>query len=225
MMREVNTSLTKEEFRGYLSLKKRIKEHNIVVCESDKTGRLVVVERETYLRLGAPHRGEDRTVKYDEIREIQRLTNGHTSAWLKILGTGEAWNHLERIKTTTINSSNNVASMKLLVRDQERKWNDGCHKCRPVVARHEGLNSHLNNLISDLIGPIAEHTANSIEVISSKDLLSRAAELNTELEALQETEEGLEGAHKLMLLAVDAEALYSSLRRDETTNIVRKMLI
>ena len=69
--------------------------------------------------MGQAHIGQDVEVEPPRIEEVQRVTNGHMSSWLKILGVGEHWKHRGRTRETTINKSCNVSPMYLLVKDHK----------------------------------------------------------------------------------------------------------
>ena len=49
------TNLTPQQLEGLKSLKKRIKEGEIKICTTDKTGKFAVTSGEIYQRLGEPH--------------------------------------------------------------------------------------------------------------------------------------------------------------------------
>ena len=49
---EQETNLTEEESRGLKTLQKRVKNKEIVVLKTDKTGKFCVADRDTYLEIG-----------------------------------------------------------------------------------------------------------------------------------------------------------------------------
>ena len=85
---------------------------------------------------------------------------------------------------------------------------------RPVCSSQSGLNFHLQNLISEVLEPIADQVQGGVEVGSTEDLLHEVELLN---QAWTEGAEGEPG--DIMILGSDAVSLYPSLRKDETTNI------
>ena len=52
-------NLTPEEQRGLKSLKRRIKEGEIVVLPTDKSGRFAIMSMETYVKAGMVHVKDD----------------------------------------------------------------------------------------------------------------------------------------------------------------------
>ena len=87
----------------------RINEEEIVIIETDKTDKLAVVSMKAHLEMCEAHLKGDREVTKEEVSEIQKVTNGHTSSWIKILGVGEHWNHTSWVRETTMNKGDNVA--------------------------------------------------------------------------------------------------------------------
>ena len=86
---EQRSNLTSAQKRGIASLKKRIKDGELIVMVTDKSGKLAVVSMEMYLEMGKVHTKNDKRVSEEKAEEIQRRTNGHVSMWLKMLGVGQ----------------------------------------------------------------------------------------------------------------------------------------
>ena len=79
-------------------MSKKIKEGDIIICETDKSGKLCAVTRSAYLEMGLKHTVGDVEILNDEINKIQAKLRGHTSMWCKMAGVGSNWNHDKRIK-------------------------------------------------------------------------------------------------------------------------------
>ena len=60
-------NLTAGEKRGLKSLKKRVTEGEIIICQTDKSGRFCVLTREQYLEAGLEHTKNDRMISQEEI--------------------------------------------------------------------------------------------------------------------------------------------------------------
>ena len=52
---------------------------------------MAALSRDEYLKGGLEHTQKDRTLSQDEVRNIQRTLNGHSSMWAKILNLGPFW--------------------------------------------------------------------------------------------------------------------------------------
>ena len=70
------TNLTKDGEKGLKELQKRIKEGEILVIKTDKSGKLAVTDKENYLELGRKHIEKDRIIERKELRKIERELNG-----------------------------------------------------------------------------------------------------------------------------------------------------
>ena len=71
-------NLTLEENKAIRSLKRRIKEGELMVTMTDKSGRMAVVTREQYLQSGSCHTSKDREVTWREIKQLQTNLNNHS---------------------------------------------------------------------------------------------------------------------------------------------------
>ena len=86
-------------------LRQRIKNKEIIVLKTDKSGKITIVDRESYLAMGRKLNGEDRKIDREELRVRERKINEHTKMWCKIINAGEAHGHNSRIR-----SSKNIES-------------------------------------------------------------------------------------------------------------------
>ena len=78
-------NLSKEESAGLKSLQKRIKEGELVVLPTDKSGRFALMEMSTYILAREKHTEKDLEIDLDRVRKNQKQLNGHVSMLLKIL--------------------------------------------------------------------------------------------------------------------------------------------
>jgi hypothetical protein len=66
-----------EEARGLKKLKKKVKEGELVIVKSDKSGKFSVMSMNEYRRAGEDHTRKDREVTVDFLLNNQRKLNGH----------------------------------------------------------------------------------------------------------------------------------------------------
>ena len=139
-----NDNLTKKQKVGLAKLKKRIKDGEIVVLQTDKSGKLCITTLENYIKMGEEHTRGDKKVDAKKIEEIEREVNGHTSMWNKILNLGKDWNQEGRFRESTISKSKNVAVLTLLPKDHKNiDPVSGLPKTRPVHTANTGLDAAL----------------------------------------------------------------------------------
>ena len=123
--RQLKTSLSEDQRKGLTQIKKRTKEGEVVVLETDKTGKFSIVTTEDYLKMGQKHTAGDKIIDQVELEQVQKEANGHVSMWVKMLGMGESWGHQARIRESLIQHSCVVPPMKLLVKDHKPLGADG----------------------------------------------------------------------------------------------------
>ena len=176
-----------------MKLKRRVNNNSVVICKSDKTGRMIAMSREAYLKAGKEHTEKDLITTREECRLKQRILNGHMSQWLKISRAGSNWGHEDRFRSVTINKSASVPPLYCLVKDHKKMGPGGIPRTRPVVSGNMGANVHLNNLISDLIEPIAGILEETTEVISTEESLRIIDDTNKKLKRISNHEEERKG--------------------------------
>ena len=71
------SNITRQQAEGLKKLKKRCDEGEIVVCSTDKSGRLCVMPMEMYQELGKVHTAKDTEVDEEFVNDTQRRLNGH----------------------------------------------------------------------------------------------------------------------------------------------------
>ena len=170
-------NLTEAQRRGIKKLQKRVTEGSIVICPTDKSGKMCVMPMDMYLAAGDLHVAKDKEVTIEFAEKTQKQLQGHTSAWLKILNVGENHQHEDRHRRTFIMKSLNIAPLYLLIKshkpysDSDRKENKP-PSTRPVASAVQGFNVQFSNLISPILDSIANEQKGKVEIISSEDGLN-----------------------------------------------------
>ena len=62
------TNLTKTEQMGLKSLRKRVRDGEIIVCQSDKSSRMCVLTRQQYIEPGTAHTKNDKEIGWDHVK-------------------------------------------------------------------------------------------------------------------------------------------------------------
>ena len=242
----LNLSFTQR--KGLASLKKRIKEEELVVLQTDKTGKLVACSRDIYLKMGQEHTAKDREISWGEAEEVLKELKGHTSMWIKITGMGKTWNQVDRVRKSLITHAPQVPPLYLLVKDHKQVEPGAIPPTRPVVSGSRGMNLHLNDVLSEVLEPLSRCMPSiTLEAISTEHTLNLVDELNNNLrraeeneeeevpntesggdEHEQEEEQAVGGADvrlkqdQPVLTAFDAKSLYPSLDTTKTAKVVRE---
>ena len=82
---EQPSNLNRKQNRGLRKLKQRIKDNELVILKTDKSGKLIAMKREDYEKLGKDKCRQDKKIKREEIRRIERRINEQTKMWCKML--------------------------------------------------------------------------------------------------------------------------------------------
>ena len=71
-------NITADQLRGVNSLKKRCKQEDLVIMETEKSKRLSIMTKPNYIASTEPHIRDDLKVSGTGLVSIERLLNGHT---------------------------------------------------------------------------------------------------------------------------------------------------
>ena len=71
-------NVTVDQFNGMKSLKRRCKQEDLVVMETDKSKRLSIMTKQNYIESTEPHVKDDQVVSEEELSGIEKLLNGHS---------------------------------------------------------------------------------------------------------------------------------------------------
>ena len=172
-------TLSRSESQGIESLLKRSKEGELVVMETDKSGKFTVMGQQDYIEAGYEHVQHDREIDEKELKAIERRLNAASSMYIKIFRVGEDLGHTERHRSNYITHSANASNMKMLHKDHK---GPGSRKMRRLNG--PGFNETISNQLADLLEPIAGEMRNKAEKGSTESVLSEADTYNNEVSKL-----------------------------------------
>ena len=93
-----------------------MKNVELVVACTDKSGNLCAISKEKYEAMGMIHTKVDKEINWAELEDTQRQLTGHTYSWLKITNAGANWEQQDRFRRSCLGKSNNPAKMNLLLK-------------------------------------------------------------------------------------------------------------
>ena len=76
------------ETRGFRKLQRRVKNGEIVVYVTDKSGKFCITSLECYERQGAVHTAKDQEISWEDVTKIQRELKVHIKVTNLILDAG-----------------------------------------------------------------------------------------------------------------------------------------
>ena len=203
-------NLTAAEKRGISKLRKRIEKDEMVIVKTDKSGKLGVISKERYLKTDIKGNGADKEVNRDELKKIEKNLNDHTRMICKVVNAGEYNGHIDRILSSKIVNSESTAPKYYLFKDHKKS-----ESWRPVVSGCSSNTLGLSNMLSDIVESICGSMKDSLEVISSEDLLSGIETFN-KWAAGQKSD----WRTKYMLIGSDVTALFPSLTKRRTAEAI-----
>ena len=176
------SNLTAGQEAALKNLMKRVAKRDLIIMKTDKSGRFVVASEEEYKKLGEVHTRKDRKIDRQELIEIERQLNGHSTAWAKMWNSGVNHGHKGRIISSKKTTSNNTSDMYLLSKDHKKEKG----KTRPVVTGCTSNTLGMSNNVAELLEAVANSEPDPYEVISSEDMLARTKRFNMKVLAKKE---------------------------------------
>ena len=231
------SNLTRQEQEGLKTLQKKIKEGDLVVLKTDKSSKFTVTNKQEYLKMGQEHVDKDKMVTRQEVIEIEETINGHSRAWAHIWGSGKDHKHFDRILTSKVSHSENVANLYLMHKDHKPGI-----KTRPTATGHSSNSLGLSNSVAEILESVANSEKYRYNTISSEDMLSRMHGYNKKIEdrlrskdlqdknknqpqASQGVPEPWDPAQEqekqYSVIGSDVKALYPSIESEPTGKIIR----
>ena len=143
-----------------------------MVLPTDKSGRFTLMTMATYIKAGETHMKEDKEMTVDDLRKKQKHLNGHVSMILKVIGTGENWEHQQSLRESMINEGISVCPLWILYKCH-KGWTAESGKVlptRPVAGGNSGMNFPLFELVSWVLEPLTTAMDGSSELVSGEDL-------------------------------------------------------
>ena len=126
----------KETRDGLKSLASRVKSGEILVQQTDKSGKLAITTQEEYVASLQPHITSDKVITLEEKNETEKILNGHSIQLTRSLRIGESHRHEPRVKQAVTNKFCHVPVLSGLLKDHKEvlantgRDRDSCHGAR-----------------------------------------------------------------------------------------------
>ena len=167
--------------RGLKKLCKRVKDGEIVVTKTDKSGRLFVSSMEGYTRGGMKHVGVDKEVTMDEARVIERRMRNLGELWVKGMGVGVAHGekNVTRVRKAFTTEAGAVPPLYTMQKDYKPKVEgEEWPPSRPVCGACMAATSRVGDLVCGLVERVADGVNCSCESKSGEDMMAWMEDTN-----------------------------------------------
>ena len=211
-----NNNLSKEEAEGLKEIKDKIKNGDIVVFATDKSGRFSVDTPENYIEAVQKHTTDDIEITTEGVTQREHKINLHMRQFNKMFRVGEEHDHEDRVTGATM--STNVQPPPLYGLRKDHKDTPDKEKgppVRPVCGANSSPNSRLSHFISKIINDYADHENISTECRSSEEMRAAFEEFN---------KREVETKEACKIISMDVKALYPSMEWEEIIKSVREMI-
>ena len=189
---EQKANLSVKEQEGLKSIRKRMQEGSLVILATDKSGRFAVMSMATYIKAGMVHVKDDQEVGPEEKKANQKTVNGAVSMLLKIFQVGADCKHEGRWRESMLSNSLEACPLWLLFKDH-KSWSSSKGTpppTRPVMGGNAGMNTHMSEILSWVLEPLANAMmSQSSEVISDEHLKHKIDKLNEQNKGWTQVEE------------------------------------
>ena len=116
---KAKSNLSPNQAKGLKGLTDKVSSGDIVVFQTDKSGRFAVDTTENYKNTGSCHVGDDTIITIKEHQQIEELTNVHARCWVRMLGVGTQQKDQTHIKDNMLSRYTPPAPLYILRKDHE----------------------------------------------------------------------------------------------------------
>ena len=204
-------NLTEEENRGLERIRER---KDVVIFQTDKSGRLAVETKDSYLKSAQTHVEGDRVINDKDHDTLQKEANAHTTMWLRFTRAGEETGSgpkgsFNRIKNSMKVSNYGCAPLYALRKDHKEDVDqiEG-PPTRPVCGGNEAYNHKLSHLLGLFLRPVWQNSKTTYQ--STEEMLAAIEDVNKRGELDDRCTFG----------CLDVKALYPSLDVEFTSETV-----
>ena len=170
-------NLTHEEKEELRSLKERVNQSEVVVYQTDKSGRFSVDTLDNYRDACRIHVENDPTVTQDFHEKAQKMADAHSTLWTRILRAGEGVEGQARIKSNVLVQDSTQAPIYALRKDHKSGI---CPVRGPPVRPVCGAVAAYNTKLSHLMSLILNEVWKEVESVclSTEETLAEFKRLN-----------------------------------------------
>ena len=214
---KINNNLSHNQVKGLKTLYNQISSGDIVVFQTDKSGRFAVDTTENYRKAGSCHVEGDTIITSKEHKEIEDLTNAHARCWVRMLGAGTQQKDQKRIKDSMLSADAPPAPLYVLRKDHKDPPINNTLETnqiiigpptRPVCGANQAANRRLSYLMNVITSEVWKNDIDTV-CLSTEEMVAEIDRVNTR-----------HHGGGLVIGSTDVKALYPSLDIDFTVEKV-----
>ena len=143
----------------------------IIICQTDKSGKFAMRTREQYITAGTVHTCKDQEITRKVSENIEMHINGHMRWWASISNLSAEWNQQDRAVRNLLNHGLAVCPMTLLIKDHKHFEIGDTPPSRSVMGGNVGGNKPLSEFMSLVLEPVAKRME-GMEINASSGLIN-----------------------------------------------------
>ena len=131
------SNVTKEESKAIKSLSDKVRNRDVIILATDKSGKLACETIDTYTASMEPHVNKDAVIDLDKRKDVENSLNGHCLQLGRIVKIGYTHGHWDRMKSALINKFGHVPVLYGLKKDQKVSFTGKPTPTRPVCGAND----------------------------------------------------------------------------------------
>ena len=210
--------ISSQQKAGLISLKRRIREEDLVAMELDKSKRMTLMMKQNYVDSALPLIAEDMVISVEQQHHIERSLNGHTLQLARTFMLCFNQGDLNWIKSALINEYIEPTPLRAVRKDHKEvpeQLQEFGPPSRPIGDGNNAPDSQLSWILANICQRAADSLSSQYECTSTEDMLSTIDEANM-VDCRPSGQ---------VCISLNAVALYPSLEKEETSYICAEMVV
>ena len=210
-------NLNNSDTEALKELKKEVRDKNIVVFSTDKSGKFAVDTPGNYREAVMRHTERDKEIDEKKVGQIEGQVNHHMRQFNKMFKVGATHEHESRVTGATTSTNIPAPPLYGLRKDHKQAESEFVGPpVRPVCGANEAPNSRLSHFLSRIVNDYADAANIATECRSSEEMKAAFTEFNGQTS--QEVKK------QCQVISMDVKALYPSMEWGEIVLAVREMI-
>ena len=217
------SNLTKQERAGIKEIKKKVKNKEVFVKQSDKSGKLTIDSLSNYDAAISEHTKNDKKIDVKQVEQIENKLNDNLRILNRIFSVGcqtSRKNNEDRVRLASISSNSSIPVVDGVRKDHKKVpagQEDVGPPVRPICYSNESPNFRISHFLSKIITNYTEAVQDHHSVKSSEEMRASWEKYNLETPP--------ENKKRCHVLSMDVHALYPSMSVEQCKLAVMELII